>query len=88
MKQYKLLCKQKRSMFWNAKIKELEENSSKNNTQFWNNWKQFSEDRIKNNIEIKDGNKWENYYKNLYSETQVKSLPPANIKEPNQTRNR
>ena len=34
MKQYKLLCKQKRSMFWNAKIKELEENSSKNNTQF------------------------------------------------------
>ena len=88
MKQYKLLCTQKRSMFWNAKIKELEENSSKNDTQFWNNWKQFSEDRIKNNIEIKDGNKWENYYKNLYSETQVKSLPPADIKEPNQILNR
>ena len=88
MKQYKLLCKQKRSMFWNAKIKELKENSSKNDTQFWNNWKQFSEDRIKNNTEVKDGNKWENYYKNLYSETQVKSLPPADIKEPNQILNR
>ena len=59
IKQYKLLCKQKRSMFWNAKIKELEENSSKTDAQFWNNWKQFSADRIKNNIEIKDGNKWE-----------------------------
>ena len=66
----------------------MEENSSKNDTQFWNNWKQFSEDRSKNNIEIKDGNKWENYYQNLHSETQMKSLPPADIKEPNQILNR
>ena len=38
---------------------------------------------IKNNTEIQDGNKWENYY-----EKKVTKLPLVEIQEPNQKLNR
>ena len=85
-RELKLICQQKRQIFWSNKNNQLgETNSSEDGDPFWSNWKQFSENRIRNNTEIQDGNKCENYYKNLYMEKKVTKYYQLRFK--NQIRN-
>ena len=40
---------------WNNKIKQLPDNMLKSDTSFWNDWKDFSENKNCSNFEISDG---------------------------------
>ena len=75
MRQYKLLCKNKRMLLWNKRIKQSNENINENNNNFWNNWKFFSENRISNDIDIKDGQTWEDYDRELYDKKETDTIP-------------
>ena len=55
-------------------MKNLESNFSNKSHSFWNSWKEFSETNSKQYVDIQDGNKWENFYKNLLSN---KIVPPT-----------
>ena len=77
MKEFKTICQKKRNIFWNEKMKNLESNFSNKSHSFWNSWKEFSETNNKQYVDIQDGNKWENFYKNLLSNKMDKSVPPT-----------
>ena len=51
------MCNSKVHVFelWNNNIKQLEDNMLKSNTSFWNNLKEFPENKNCSNIEISDG---------------------------------
>ena len=68
-KNFKDICKQLKNIFWNKKIQDLEENcmNNPNTNSFWDIWKDFREDVTNQDLPLKDGNIWENYYKNLFS---------------------
>ena len=55
LKEYKIMCNSKSPCLelWNN-IKQLEDNMFKSDTTFWNNWKDFSENKNCSNIEISD----------------------------------
>ena len=38
-----------------------------NTNSFWDIWKDFREDVANQDLSLKDGNIWENYYKNLFN---------------------
>ena len=58
-------------------MRNLESNFSNKSHSFWNFWKEFSETNNKQYVDIQDGNKWENCYKNLLSNKINKSVPPS-----------
>ena len=58
-------------------MKNLESNFSNISHSFWDSWKEFSETNSKQYVDIQDGNKWENFYKNLLSNKINKSVPPT-----------
>ena len=77
MKEFKTICEKKRNIFSNEKMKDLESNFSNKSHSCCNAWKEFSETNNKQSVDIQDGNKWENVYKNLLSNKINKSVPPA-----------
>ena len=62
------MCHQKRELFWNKKIKGLNDDFRKKDETFWNKWENFSETSVNKHVVINDGEQWENYYKNLLTE--------------------
>ena len=74
MKEFKTVCQKKRNIFWNEEMKHLESNFSNKSHSFWNSWKEFSETNSKQYVDIQDGNKWEDFYKNLLSNKINKSV--------------
>ena len=63
------ICKQQKNIFLNKKIQDLEEHCMNNpNTNLFRDiWKDFQEDMANQDLPLNDGNIWENYYKNLFS---------------------
>ena len=59
------------------KMKNLASNFSNKSHSFWNSWKDFSETDNKPSVDIQNGNKWENLYKNLLSNNINKYVPPT-----------
>ena len=68
-KNFQDICKQQKDIFWNKKIQDLEENcmNNPNTNSFWDIWKDFRENVANQDLPLKDGNIWENYCKNLFS---------------------
>ena len=62
------ICATKRELFWNKKIKGLNDDFSKKVETSWNKWKNFSETSVNKHVDINDGEQWEKYYKNLLTE--------------------
>ena len=68
IKEFKIICKTQKGLFWDKKIQNLKLNCKDNvNKNFWNIWKDFQEDIIDISLPQKDGSVWENYYKNLFN---------------------
>ena len=64
LKEFKKICKIQQKKFWDNRIYELNENR---NNKFWNIWKKCNENIAIKNTESVDGEKWEKYYSNLFS---------------------
>ena len=69
LKKFKSTCKFKKKEFWKGEAKKME-NVQSNNTEFWKEWKNLGEEcNIKEQFPSDiDGQKWEDYFKNLFTE--------------------
>ena len=85
LKEFKKMSKMQQSSFWDTRNNELRE--SENDT-FWNIWKKCDENIASNkNPKAVDGQKWEKYYSDLFSDinkrdqtTPQKTAKKENIK--------
>ena len=69
LKKFKSTCRLKKKEFWKDEAKKIE-NVQCNNIEFWKEWKNLGEERIMKEqfpSDI-DGQKWEDYYKGLFTE--------------------
>ena len=70
LKEFKKICKTKQKDFWNSRSKELGEN---NNSKFWDIWKKSDENITIKSHDSVDGEKWENFYSNLFKNYNVEN---------------
>ena len=66
----KKICKKQQSSFWNTRNNALRD--SENDT-FWNIWKKCDENSASNKNPKVDGQKWEKYYSDPFSDINKKN---------------
>ena len=67
LKEFNMLCRDKKNQFWIKETNKL--NNLRKENDFWKKWKNFGEDvkAHKDHPGKKDGKKWEEFFKNLYT---------------------
>ena len=70
LKEFKKICKTKQKDFWNSRSKELGQN---NDRKFWDIWKKSDENITIKSHDSVDGEKWENFYSNLFKNHNVEN---------------
>ena len=65
MKLFKKICQYKKNMFWQGEYDKLD--SLDNNSDFWEKWKVFGEDKISFNTSDLDGKRSEEFFEKLFS---------------------
>ena len=76
LKEYKSKCKNKKNMFWENTLKEIDSSLNDPNT-FWKKWKKLDERHISSSKPNVTGEEWHNFFRNLHTETNV-SKPEDN----------
>ena len=91
LKKFKSLCNTKKNVFWKEEAKKLEENQD-NNIEFWKKWENIGEEYPRRNQfpEDTDGNKWESFFKSLFTEEEgdIESILEADSKPINEVLNK